>query len=91
MRLDCNSLLQLEAIQRPGRERSKYEANIETPARGQSEEFLCRRKRLGPPAFVLDQQFQRLAHGDIIINDKYDWRGRRHGYWPQFMPGYVRL
>src|ERR1700683_422919 len=85
---DCNSLLELEAID-AGKREVKYEATRDTGA-GAIEEFLGGRERLGAPAFVLDQQFQRLAHGDVVINDKNNWRGRRHGYWPQFMPGYVR-
>src|SRR5258708_39096485 len=54
------------------------------------EKFLCGRKCLRLPASATDQQFQRFAHRDIVVNDKYDCRGIRHGELPQFMPHCVR-
>src|SRR4029077_18103907 len=42
------------------------------------QKFQCRCERLGPPACGFDQQLQRLAHGDVVINDEDDGRDIRH-------------
>ena len=37
------------------------------------EEFLCGREDFRLPACETDQQFQRFAHGDVVVNNKNDW------------------
>src|SRR5215467_6617389 len=78
---DSHSFLQFQAI-----ETGKREVKDQT-ARNQGaaviEKFLCGFEGLRLPAFVLDQQFQGLAHRDVIINDKYDRGWRRHRCEPQ--------
>src|SRR4029077_11538534 len=38
----------------------------------------CRCERLGLPACGFDQQLQRFAHGDVVVNDEDDGRDSRH-------------
>jgi len=71
-----DTFLQLEAVE-PG------EREIENEAAGGGhtrtiEEFLGGGEGLGLPAFVGDQQFQRFAHGDVVVNDEHDGRDIRH-------------
>jgi hypothetical protein len=39
------------------------------------EKFLRGREGLGLPPCAADQQFQRLAHGDIVVDDEHGWCG----------------
>ena len=43
------------------------------------EELLCGCECLRMPAFVLNQELQRLTHRDVVINNEYDGCCRRHG------------
>src|SRR5258708_7404626 len=75
-----DELLQIETIE--VRKRNvKYQAarNKDSWA---GEEFLCGRECLWLPACGADQQFQRLAHRDAVVNHEHDWCGVRHGRWP---------
>ena len=42
------------------------------------EEFLRGREGLRLPVLIPDQQFQRFAHGHVIVNNEHDGDGTRH-------------
>ena len=50
------------------------------------EEFLCGSERLGLPAFTPDQQFQRLAYGDVVVDNEDDWCEVQHRRSPHSWP-----
>lgn len=75
--LGADTLLQLEPVQVRQRHVQHQAAGSEMP--GPVEEFLTRRKRLRLPTCAADQRFQRLAHGDVVVDDEYGRRGPRHG------------
>src|SRR4029077_2509448 len=53
----------------------------------------CRCERLGLPACGFDQQLQRFAHGDVVVNDEDDGRDSRHLTTLHFVhvPGGLRV
>src|ERR1700737_3059459 len=74
--IDSDALLQIETTE-VWKSNVKYQA-----ARSQdswaSEEFLCGRECLRLPACGADQQFQRFAHRDVVVNNEHDWCSVRH-------------
>jgi hypothetical protein len=74
--IGSDAFLQIETIE--VRKRNvKYQA-----ARGKEswagEEFLCGGESLRLPACAADQQFQRFAHRDVVVNNEHDWCSVRH-------------
>src|SRR5438132_492022 len=72
-----DAFLQIETIETRKRN-VKYEA-----ARNKDswavEKFLCGREYFRLPAFAANQQLQRLAYGDVVVNHEHDWCAVRHG------------
>ena len=63
-----DALLQVETIE-AGKRYVKNEA-AGNKGSWMRKEFLRRRECLRLPAFAADQQFQRFAHGDVVVNDE---------------------
>ena len=81
--------LQVKAIE--ARKRNvKYEA-VRNKNSWMVEEFLRGRECLRLPAFTADQQFQRFAHGDVIVDNEDDWCDLQHLRSPHFMAKCVHL
>src|SRR5579864_1956139 len=72
-----DAFLQIEAIE-TWEGHVKYEAarNEDSCA---AEKFLCGREYFWLPAFAANQQLQRLAYGDVVVNHEHDWCAVRHG------------
>ena len=64
-------LLQLKTVE-AGKRNVEHEAAW-NQGLGPVEEFLGGRECLGLPAFAADQRFQRLAHGDIVVDNEDNW------------------
>src|SRR5512145_3462191 len=69
---------QLEAGE-PRQRHIEHQASRNGSARA-GEEFLCGCERLGLPACGSDQQLQRFAHRDVVVDDKNNGRDVRHCY-----------
>jgi len=75
--IDGDALLQLAAVK--GRKRNvEYEAARNKHSRA-SEKHLCRLECLGLPPLGADEQLERSAHRDVIVDNEHDWRGVRLG------------
>src|SRR5712664_2500443 len=72
-----DAFLQIETIE-TWKRNVKYEAarNKDSWA---AEKFLRGREYFRLPAFAANQQLQRLAYGDVVVNDEHDWCAVRHG------------
>src|SRR6266481_3279207 len=71
-----DAFLQIETIE-AWKRNVKYEAarNKDPWA---AEKFLRGREYLRQPAFAANQQLQRFAYGDVVVNDEHDWCAVRH-------------
>ena len=74
--IDSDALLKIEAVE-------VRKINVKNQAARSKdwwagEEFPCGRKCLRLPACGADQQFQRFAHRDVVINNEHDWCSVRH-------------
>src|SRR4029077_6754435 len=72
---DSDTLLQLKAVKARKR-------NVEHEAARNERSWVCKEFRrclecLRLPALGADQQLQRIAHRDVIVNNKDDWCGVR--------------
>src|SRR6267378_3669470 len=76
---DCHPLLQLKTVKAWKRYVQYKAARNERSWAGK--EFLCQSECLGLPALGADQQLQRFAHRDVIVNNKDDWCGVRFRWW----------
>ena len=63
---------------RPGSVTSSTRQHGTVGARA-GQELPCRREGFGSPARVLDQQLQRFAHRDVVVDDEDNGCGIRHG------------
>ena len=72
-----HAFLQIETIETMKRN-VKYEAarNKDPWA---TQKFLRGREYFRLPAFATNQQLQRLAYGDVVVNHEHDWCAVRHG------------
>jgi hypothetical protein len=72
-----DAFLQIETIE-TWKRNVKYEAarNKDSWA---AEKFLRGREYFRLPAFATNQQLQRLAHGNVVVNHEHDWYAVRHG------------
>ena len=75
--IDGDALLQVETVE--ARKRNVKHQAARNKGSWAGEEFLCGRECLRLPAFAADQQFQRFAHRDVVVNNEHDWCGVRHG------------
>ena len=72
-----DALLQIETVEVRKSNVKHQAARSKDSWAGQ--EFLRGRECLRLPACAADQQFQRFAHRDVVVNNEHDWRGVRHG------------
>jgi hypothetical protein len=72
-----DAFLQIETIE-AWKRNVKYEAarNKDSWA---AEKFLRGREYFRLPAFATNQQLQRLAYGNVVVNHEHDWCAVRHG------------
>ena len=70
-------LLQLETVE-PWKRYVEHQATRNSGANAR-QEFRRRGERFGLPACGADEQLQRFAHGDVVINDEDNRRDVRHG------------
>ena len=75
-----HAFLQIEPIE-TWKRNVKYEAarNKDSWA---AEKLLCGCECVRLPALAENQQLQRLAYGDVVVNHEYDWSAVRHGGAP---------
>src|SRR5690349_24126399 len=76
-----DALLQLETVE--ARERHVEDQAARSTDAGASEEFLRGCEQLRLPTGVADQQVQRFAHRDIVVDDEHDWCRVRHAWVPR--------
>src|SRR6266581_4662405 len=71
-----DAFLQIETIE-TWKRNVKYEAARNKDS-WTAEKFLCGREYFRLQAFPANQQLQRLAYGDVVVNDEHDWCAVRH-------------
>src|SRR5258708_5322747 len=68
--VDCDALLQIEAVEtRKSNVENQTARDMDSWAR---QEVLCGLESFWLPTCVADQQFERLAHRYVVVNDEHD-------------------
>src|SRR5712675_3368503 len=71
-----DAFLQIETIE-TWKRNVKHEAARNKDSRA-AEKFLCGHEYFRLPTFAANQQLQRLAYGDVVVNHEHDWCAVRH-------------
>ena len=71
-----HAFLQIETIE-TWKRNVKYEAARNKDS-WTAEKFLRGREYFRQPAFEANQQLQRFAYGDVVVNHEHDWCAVRH-------------